>query len=70
MRDMKRARLNALRAEWKEQGKTQNQIARELGISQAQLSRILNRESKPSADVALLIEQKLGLTLRDLVEAR
>jgi transcriptional regulator with XRE-family HTH domain len=67
---MTRARLQELREQWRKQGKSQNQIAREIGISEATWSRILLRKSKPSRDTELAIEKKTGLTREDLIEAR
>lgn len=67
---MTKERLNALREEWRLQGKSQNQLAREIGISPATWSRILRRKQKPTRDSEIAIEQKTGLTRQDLIEAR
>lgn len=66
---MKRALVNRLRRELKAHGKTQNELARELGISHAHLSQILNGIGQPSLDLAVALEAKTGIPVREFLKA-
>lgn len=67
---MTKARLKELREQWRLEGKSQNEIARLIGISGAQWSRILRRKSAPRRDTELAILKQTGLTRDELLEAR
>lgn len=46
---------------------TQEALAERLHVSQAHLSMILSGQRKPSVDLALLIEEQTGVSVRALV---
>ena len=55
-----------VRAAIKAKGKSQNQLARDLGISPAYLSQILSGKRRAPLLVALDIERVTGVSLREL----
>lgn len=57
-------RYRSLRAYLDATDTTQEALAGRLGITQAHLSMILNGHRKPSVDLALLIEDTTGVSVR------
>lgn len=51
-------------------GKTQQQLASELGITQAQISSYLNGRSLPRPDLAVRISELTGVSIEAMVRAR
>jgi len=51
-------------------GRTQEQVAAELGIRQGQLSKYLRGEQMPRLDVALRIHKITGVPLEALIRTR
>ena len=66
---MKRAHVTRLRRTLKQSGLTQNGLARQLGISHAHLSGILNGFRQPSLELALKLEAKTGIPIGEFLKA-
>lgn len=52
----------------KEQGISQNQLARKAKLSQGTISKILNRQSMPSVKVVVNLAYALGLSMDELID--
>lgn len=65
-----RSRFKTLRAyvDAQPRRKTQNEIAKELGLSQSQLSLYLTGARIPSREVALRLSREIGIDLENLLD--
>lgn len=54
----------------KRDGISQNQLARELGVSEAYLSMIVRRKRQPSLPVALRLEARTGIPVKAFLAPR
>ena len=67
---MVRRSYSSLRAFLSKTGTTQEQFARRVGISQSQLSKILNGKQRPRLDLALKIAAAAEIPVSSLVTSR